>query len=266
VISQTWLSFIGFSDRAVHEKRYIFDRDDLYSLAFLHRTRSHGAEYNFDFAAAREDWIAQAPSPKLMLVSFLSRALAQRIALSARENREKTCKRLAIDPEHTPKEEIDHMCGQDEEFLVEQILSGMTFVFTDVFGYILYKAIGERVHDVGHLVLQNGSLDQAHRTANYDEIAERIRKNDFGDNDLLPIGYSAFRHVIEQMTGSAWRISYQTARTRSRFNHSAETRRRIYRELDQLDQFMKRTQLTRPWAVSIPAGVGLYGYFKKALS
>jgi len=140
VIGQTWLSFIGFSNEAVHNKRFIFDNDDFYQLTFLNRTPRHGADYNFQISAAREGLISQAPSQAMLLVSYLARTLATKLALSSRDNREKACQRAGLDINSTPLEIIELDLAKDDEFLVEQVLSSVTFVFVEAFGYILYKA------------------------------------------------------------------------------------------------------------------------------
>ena len=216
-------------------------------------------------AEAREYWIPQAPSPALLLASYLARNLATKVALSSRENREKACQRAGLDPIATPKEIIDAELAQDLDYLVEQVLSAMTFVFVEVFGYILYKALSERVHDVGFALLGNGSMRSIKDTEDYENASKAIRTQNIEADDLAAIAWHSFRHVIDLLMAGPWKQAYQTARNRTRFNHSIETRRRIFKELDNLDQFLKKTQLTRPWAASIPSGQGLYDYFRKVI-
>ena len=258
--AQTWLAFIGFSSDAVHNKRYIFDEDDWYGLVFLQRTLRHAADYNYEFAASREEWTDQAPSHRMMLVSYLARQFAKTVALSGRENRELACRRLGLDASQLPREQLDLRLAEDEEYLVEQVLSGMSFVFVEFFGYMLYRALGDKLHDVGFHVLRNGCLRTLHETGDFDSVAENVRAGAFDPDDVIAIAWSAFRNTIDQLMAGTWKQSYQTARNRTRFNHSTDTRTRICKELDQLNSFMERKQLTRPWAAGIPPETGLYRY------
>ncbi len=198
-------------------------------------------------------------------MSFLARELAKKIALSSKENRENSFKRLKINIEGRTKELVDYELAQDHEYLLEQALSSMTLVFVETFGYILFKALGERIHDIGLPLLNNSSLKELKEKADFYKIAEHIRTESTKEDDIVSIAWYAFRHVIDQMMASPWKQSYQTARNRTRFNHSNETRSKIYKELDQLDEFMKRTQVTKPWAAGIPEKIGLYKHFKKIL-
>ncbi len=261
ILAQTWLSFIGFSNEAVHERRFIFEDEDLYRLSFLFRAPRHSTQYQFELAAAREEWIAAGPHPALMLVSYLARQFAKEVTLSTRENRDRACQRLGINPEETPKEELDVTLAGDNEYLFEQVLSGMSYVFVEFFGYILYRAFDAQVHDIGFPLLRNGSLAFLKETYDLSTVVPRVRSETTEPHDLLVVAWFAFRHTVNNLMAGPWKQSYQTARNRTRFNHSTQTRTHLYRELNELDKFMSRTQLTYVWASSIPAEKGLFQYF-----
>jgi len=264
-VAQAWLSFIGFSDEAVHQKRYIFDKEIYYSLVFLNRTSRHGIDYNFQISDAKEELISQSPSQTMMLTAYLAREVARYIALTGNENRESAFKRLRIDIGGRSKESIESQLTEDHEYLLEQALSAMTMVFVEALGYILFKALEERVHDVGPSLIINESLKELKDKMDFEKVAKDIRKESTKENDVLAIAWYAFRHIIDQMMASPWRQSYQTARSRTRFNHSKETRERIFKRFDQLDEFMRRSQVTEPWAAGIPSKRGLYKHFKDIL-
>jgi len=265
LIGQTWLAFIGFCSDAVHNKRYIFDEEAWYELVFLHRVPRHAADYNYEISTPREEWKDQAPSHTMMLVSYLARQFAKRVALSSRENREIACKRLGLDPDEVPREQLDLTLAKDSDYLLEQVLSAMSFVFVEFFGYMLYRALGEKVHDVGFHLLRNGSLKYLYETNDFDNVTLKIRTGEFESDDLITVSWSAFRHTIDQLMAGPWKQSYQTARNRTRFNHSTDTRTRIFRELEELNKFMERGQLTRVWAAGIPPERGLYRYIHDVL-
>jgi hypothetical protein len=265
LVGQTWLAFIGFCSDAVHNKRYIFDEDAWYELIFLHRTTKHAADYNFEASVAREQWVDQAPAPMLMLISFFARQFAKTVALSARENRQVACERLGLDPAQVSKEQLELRLAEDGDYLLEQVLSAMSFVFVEFFGYMLYKAVGHKIHNMGWRLTRNGSLRYLFETNDFDTVARKTREGHYEQDDLVAIAWWVFRHTIEQLMGGAWKQSYQTARNRTRFNHSIDTRRRIYKQLDQLNDFMERSQLTQVWAAGIPPQTRLYQFISDVL-
>lgn len=264
--AQTWLAFIGFSHEAVHEKRYIFEDDRLYGLSFLHRAPQHGCSYKFHLANAVEEWTPEAPSHEMMLVSYLARQFAKEVSLSTKENREATCQRLGINPDNTLKEHLEIALAEDSEYVLEQVLSAMTYVFVEFFGHLLFTAFGETTHDLGHKLLANRSLNYLYRTNNFEPVVRSVRNDRFETGDALITSWHAFCHVVNQLLGGSWKQSYQAARSRTQFNHSPETRMRIYRELENLDKFMQKSQLTQSWAVGIPANTGIFDYLARLLT
>jgi len=264
--AQTWLAFVGFSDEAVHKKKYIFEEDEWYTLIFLSRTTKHAAEYNHQFSLAREEWLTQAPSHAMMLVSYLARQYARAVTLSGKENRELACQRLNIDPQSISKEELEVLLAQDSNYVLELVLSAMTFVFVEFLGYLLFKALKSDVHDAGFRLLQNGSLKHLYETADFETVAQKVRTEQTEADDVMAICWHVFRHTVDQLMAGPWRQSYQAARSRTRFNHSVDTRTRIYREANELNKFMEKGQLTRAWAAGIPSTMGLYQYLASICS
>ena len=106
LLGQCWLSFVGFSEEANHSKRNIFEKDDWYDFVFLHNPAKHGADLHYDLEAAREASIDHAPSPPLMLCSYLAREFARRVVPTQKENRDAAIARLNLDP-RSPKEQIE---------------------------------------------------------------------------------------------------------------------------------------------------------------
>jgi hypothetical protein len=80
-MAQAWLSFIGFSNEAIHSKRDIFSDERFYDVVFKRRIVKHGYDYNFSFfdPAVRGDAQDQAPNPQTLLLSELLREIAGRL-------------------------------------------------------------------------------------------------------------------------------------------------------------------------------------------
>ena len=266
LLAQTWLSFIGFSNDAVHKKRLLFDEDDWYNLIFLHRTSQHAARANFSLSVVQENWTDEAPSHALMLISYLARDFAKQVSLSTRKNRELACKRLNLDPESLSKEELDSELANDDDYLLEQVISAMSYLFVEFFGYILYEALGSDLHDAGNFLLENGSLRDLTVNLDFDLVTRRVREEEIEKDDFLLTAWFAFRHTIHQLMAGPWKQRYQTARNRSRFTHSTDTRSHIYKQVNDLDKFMRKSQLTQVWAADIPSKTGLFQYFSDTIN
>lgn len=267
-LAQTWLSLIGFSDDAVHNKRDLFDPDKKwYDLTFLKRSQHHAAHYNFDDARARADCAEDAPNPRLLLVSFLAREFAKSAALSAKQNREAALERLkrGSGPVAADDQDVEIKLARDQEYLLELAIAGMTFVFVDFLGFLLFEAVGERVHEAGDKLLSSGCLKRLAQSNDFTWVPSYVRECQFEPTDVLCLGWHAFRSTLEQLLGTPWKELYQSARNRSRFNHSAENRRQILDRFKQINQFMERTTLMETWATGIPLKTGLVRHLATVL-
>jgi hypothetical protein len=265
VLGQTWLSFIGFSDEAVHSKRDIFENDKWYDLIFLHAPTNHGHDFQYNLEEARQHCLNEAPSPELMLASYLAREAARKLAPTAKENRESAIKRLGI--RQTSKDQVDLRLAEDREYILGQTLAGMSFVFVEFLGFVLFKSVDQKqLLSAGQRLLDNGSFSILSHQLDYEKLRQYIIDQRFEENDVLAVTWWAFRHVLEEMVGgAAWLASYRSARNKTRFNHSIETRSRLHKGALELNQFTERTQLTRTWAIGIKPGRGLFGFVREAL-
>jgi AIPR protein len=265
-LAQTWLSFTGFSEEAVQSRRQIFDADDWYDFIFQHTPKRHGFDLNHKLEDARQECLNQAPSPALMLASYLAREFARKIAPTPKENRDQAIKRLKIDTISTPKEKVQEILNNDNDFLLGQILYGMSFEFVELVGFVLYKVLDADLSVIGPRILANESFFLLNQQLDFDSVKKKVLETQFGEKDILAVLWWAFRHLVDEMLGGAWRSGYLSARNRTRFIHSSETRKRLEEGALQLHQFTQRTQLTRPWAVGIKPGKGLFGFVREVLT
>jgi AIPR protein len=83
-MAQAWLSFIGFSNEAIHFKRDIFSDEKFYDLVFKKRVVKHGYEYNLAFSdpSVRGDAAESSPSPQILLLAELLREIADHLTPS----------------------------------------------------------------------------------------------------------------------------------------------------------------------------------------
>ncbi|HEY0737191.1 MAG TPA: AIPR family protein [Herpetosiphonaceae bacterium] len=263
-LAQAWLAFIGFALEAANEKKGLFD-DRFYQLIFTQQTRQHGFDYDFAVARARSEVIEQSPQASLMLVAYLTRVFASEMVPSATQNRQDACNRLQIDP-RMAKAELDVRLSQDNTFLLNQVLGGMSLLFTEFVGFVFYRSLGDQLHRYGPRILANHSF--ATLTSQYaiEAVRERIKTEDFHERDLLAILWLAFVDTIEDLMASGWGQSYQAAPVKSRFIFLRETRDRIYRQVQSTNDFMKKRSLKQAWTIGVAEGQGLFDFVKSCLS
>ena len=264
VLAQSWLAFIGLSNQAVHQKRYLFDEDKWYNLAFKHRTLKHGADLNFAAEIPEDASVREGPSHRVMLAAYLARSFAKAAAPSAKENRDQCRERLGISPD-APNADVDSALADDASFLRGQVIGGMSFVFVEFFGYMLYRGIGERIHASGGALLGNGLLAELVDTNDAGMARDLVTKLKYEEDDVLAVAWEVFNQIIHEMVGGDWKTQYRNARSRSTFNHSVETRNRIKTGIDGFHEYTHRDQWARVWARGIKPGRGLFGFFQDAL-
>lgn len=266
VLAQTWLAFIGFSDEAVHQKRYLFEDEKWYNMIFLHRTPCHAAEHNHDAEKVSREMRSGAPNPRMMLASYLAREFARAMAPTMKENRDDALARLGVDGGLSSKEETDRALLGDEGYLLGQVLNGMSFVFVEFLGYLAFQAAGENVHDAGGRLLQKDpSFRALCRTFDLEGVTKRVAAEELGDTDVLGVTWFVFRHVVGEMLSGAWKDAYLTARNRTRFNHSRDTRALIRERAENFDRYLQKKPWGELWATPIQPPDGLIGHVQRVL-
>jgi hypothetical protein len=171
---------------------------------------------------------------------------------------------MGLDPT-APREEVDAALATDSAYGQNRVLNGMSFLFVEFFGHLLYAAVGSSVHAAGPALLRTNSLLQLKESPNLDPLVQATRAESVTEGDVLAVAWFAFCHIIDELWASSWRDSYLAARSRGRFNYSKETRERILKSLRDLDAYMRKSQLTKPWTICIPAQTGLVEYIRLSL-
>lgn len=263
-LAQTWLAFIGFAYEAVNDKKGLFD-DRFYPLIFTHRTFYHGFDYDFVLSRARDESEKQSPDASLMLVSYLSRVLAAEMPLSATQNRQEACERLAIDPNRLTKAELDSRLNDDNTFLLNQALGGMSLLFTEFVGFIFFRAFEEHIHRYGHRIIANGSYSPLRKEFALDTVKEHISTGSFDQHDILAVLWLAFVETIDDMLYGEWGRSYRAAPIKVRFIFSRETRERLYRQIQSTNEYMKKRSMKQTWAIGVAEGQGLFDFVRSCI-
>ena len=263
-LAQTWLAFIGFANEAVNDKKSLFD-NRFYPLIFTNRTRSHGFEYDFILSRARDEAEKPSPDASIMLVSYLTRALAAEMPLSATQNRQEAYERLGIDPNRLTKAELDSRLNEDNKFLLNQALGGMSLLFTEFVGFIFFRAFGENIHRYGDRIIANGSYSPLTKEYALDKVKEYISNGTFDQRDILAVLWLVFVETIDDMLYGEWGRSYRAAPIKVRFIFSRETRDRLYREIQSTNEFMKKRSMKKPWAIGVAEGQGLFDFVRSCI-
>jgi hypothetical protein len=259
-LAQTWLAFIGFANEASNDKKSLFD-DRLYSFIFAHQTPRHGFDYDFSLARAEKDLKKGSPDIHLMLASYLVRDFAKEMPLSPAQNRQNACDRLGISLK-AEKAFIDEQLHQDSMFLLNQALSGMSFLFTEFVGFVLYQAFREDLQYFGSKIIANYSFSSLKEEVDYESVKEKIIQKTFDPHDILIILWLAFVSTVDDLINSDWGQSYRAATVKVRFLFSKETRERLYKKIQKTDEWMKKRVLTEQWTIGVPEKQGLFDFIR----
>lgn len=263
-LAQTWLAFIGFASEAANEKKDLFG-DRFYPLIFTLQTCKHGADYDFSLARARSEAHENSPDASLMLVSYLAREFATEMSLTASQSRQEAYERLGIDPTRMTKPELDSRLNQDNKFLLNQALSGMSLLFTEFVGFVCYYAFGEQIHRYGRRLVANHSFATLTKQFAIETVKDLINKGTFDPHDVLVVLWLVFVETIEDLLTSGWGQSYRAAPIKVRFIFSRETRDRLYREVQNTNEFMKKRSLKKPWAIGVAEKQGLFDFVRSCV-
>ncbi len=261
-LAQRWCAFIGFANEAVNEKKALFE-DKFYSLVFQQQTQKHGFDYDFSLTQAREAAIKGSPSPSLMLIAYLTREFAIDMSPTASQNRDEACQRLGINP-NLPKAELTSKLSQDNQFILNQILGGTSLLFTEFVGFILFRAFGENIHRYGQKILENHSFYTLVEQSS-EIVIEKINQGIVEPKDILVVLWFAFVEKIEDMLNTPWGESYRAANIKIRFVFARETRGRLYRDVQNTNDFMKKRSLKTNWAIGVLEGQGLFEFIRSCV-
>jgi hypothetical protein len=109
------------------------------------------------------------------------------------------------------KAELDARLSRDNEFLLNQVLAGMSMLFTEFVGFVLYRALGESIHHYGNRLLNNYSFASLAKQYAPELVKEQIDTGTFAEHDLLSVLWLLFVETIEDMINSGWGESYRAA-------------------------------------------------------
>ena len=196
---------------------------------------------------------------------LLAWSFADAAVPTAAQNRQSACTRLGIDQARMTKAELDVRLSRDNQFLLNQVLAGMSVLFTEFVGFVLYRALGENIHHYGQRLLNNYSFATLEKQYAPEVVEEQINLGSFSERDLLVVLWLLFVETIEDMINSGWGESYRAAPVKVRFIFSRETRDRLYRETQNTNDFMKKRSLKKPWAVGVSDGQGLFEFVRSCI-
>ncbi|MBM4274473.1 MAG: hypothetical protein FJ134_08445 [Deltaproteobacteria bacterium] len=265
-LSQCWLAFLGFSEEAVHNRKEIFEKDEMYEFIFTSRPMVHGADLDFEFRPREMESNlvrGSSPPPDLMLASWFLRESVRKLVPTAMANRDEACARLKIGEK--TREEQDIALAKDTEYLRNVILRAWSYLFPEFVGLVLFRAFGEQVYYKGKKLLLNRSLAAINKERDFEGVIEKIRTEQYENDDFLVVMWNLFVYCADRLVNSPWLESWKQARNRTRFNYSAETRKRLKQELEEADRYLSKDQITRTWAVGLNRSKGVFSFAREVL-
>ena len=262
-IAQNWLAFIGFSTEAINEKRMLFAEDHLYSLVFLRRTTKHGFDYDFKLnkdSAVYGDSIERCPVPSAMLLAHLTREVADHLAPSRKENRDRAIKSLGI--ANKSRDEQDRELDIDPSYQKGKMLRGMLTLFVEFVGFVLFRSFGQDMHDKADRILRTKSLKPVFENMDFNNLVSKYETRNFDKDDIIIILYCAFEQCVSSLYDSNWLRAYNDAPVKNKYIYSAKTRRQLLEELIELDKRFSRTEWVRDWADGFNEAKGVFSFVR----
>ena len=156
----------------------------------------------------------------------------------------------------------------DNEYVLGVVLQAQSYLFPEFVGYCLFKALGAAAHDVGPKLLSTAELSSLVTNFDLAKVRSQILADTWspGDGDFLYVMWGAFKHCVEQMLAGAWKQQWMMAPNRTRFNYGKTTRSELLKNVDELDGYLRKTELTRAWAVKLNKSKGLFSFLKERFS
>lgn len=262
-IAQAWLAYIGFSEQAVDQKRYLFSAErKYYELIFLTRTSNHGNYYNHRPTSPNvmADAIKESPTGEAMLTAYLVREFAKSVVKTRKENRDEAVSRLQIATLSRADQEAK--LAKDREYLKDLVLRSMLLLFVEFFGYVMFSAFGKNVHSKFRRLLENGSLCEIYRNGDLSIVRDRVRKAEYEQTDILIHVWELYSHCVSQMLAGAWLRERHQASNISKFTYSERTRQPLYDELGVAEGLFKDQLLIRKWSIGFNKAGGVDEYIR----
>lgn len=267
LIAQSWLAFIGFSEQAVDQKRYLFSTDKtFYDLIFRHQTVQHGAKFNHSMKDAIEkESLQKTPTGEGLLIAYLAGQFAKRVIPSRKDNRIIAVKRLKL--ESKARAEQDLILEEDSQYQLGLMLRSMIFLFTEFFGYLMYASFNTGIHLKFSSLLRNRSLAKLHKTGDFEAVKQDYESKLIAKDDILLTTWELYQRCVEQMIyGKTWLAARRAAPNVSKFMYSSQTRDPLYKELHAANEFIAGPGLSRLWAVGMNESKGIEQYIRSTLS
>jgi hypothetical protein len=263
-MAQAWLSFIGFSNEAIHFKRDIFSDEKFYDLIFKKRIVKHGYDYNLSFsdAGVRGEAEDQSPNPQVLLLAEILREVADKLTSSRKQNRDEAVKRLRLEKEK--KEAQDAKLVQDGSYIRGLVLAGAKYLFVDFCGLVLFRALGPSLYDKAAKLLQTKSMKPMFLDRDIAPMETVLAEDDFETSDIFAVMWGLYNYCLENIIEQAsWRQQFEQAAVRSRFNYSDYNRRALFGQLENLDRVYPKRALPQPWSEGIERHKGIYSYVRE---
>jgi hypothetical protein len=266
LVAQNWLAFIGFSTEAINLKRQLFGEDHLYSLIFLRRTAKHG--YDYDFKLTRDSAVfvessEHSPEPGALLLASLCRDVADHLAPSRKENRDRAIKALGLALKS--RDEQDRELDADPHYQQGKLLRGMLTLFVEFVGFALYRALGADVHENARSLLKLQSVRPVFEQLDFAPLVQRYATRNFLPDDLMLSLYAAFEHCAAALYDSNWLRGYNDAPVKNKYIYSVRTRKQLLEELMELDKRFARTEWVRDWADGFNQAKGIFSHIRQVL-
>jgi hypothetical protein len=200
-----------------------------------------------------------------MLAAFLMREFAKNVTPNPKQNKNAAIERMSLN-QNLAKDDLESKLAKDHEYVKWQVISGMSLLFVEFFGYVIFSAFQNDLKRPAGTILMNGSLQRLASSLAYEDVEAHVTQSSFEEDDVLPVIWNLFIYAVDELVGSGWMDGYRQATSRNRYTYHIDTRKRLHKTVQDVHVYTVKRQLIKPWASGIKVGSGLFGFVRDALA
>src|SRR5206468_2241844 len=145
----------------------------------------------------------------------------------------------------------DMALNEEPFWLAGLIRSAAPMLFTELCGFVLFRALGSEYYTLAPHLLRKSDLQSVFEKLEFAGI-ERVTRSDAPTPtrvELFSQMWCLFNDIVERLAeDQAWKNSFFTQSSRPRFMYSAETRKRLLKNVETMDKTCATRGLKEPWS------------------
>ena len=250
IVAQSWLSFIGYAENAMHDKKKIFSDEKYYKGIFQMYPNGHGADFevsSFPESVKTNLDDYKKPTADALLFTFLLHKLSKSIPISNTELKKEFSSKNGT---ATPEEERHNLLNNDE-YLKGYLMNSAHYFFIEIVGFGLFKRYGNDLYNMFPTLLKESDMKSLYYDYDSRNILGTIKNKKFKASDSIALCWAMFEHLINVLVKQHiwWRDGYLLTSSRGRFLYKKSTRDMLITHIKNFEELVKEGNFDKPWSV-----------------